>query len=690
MPPRVGGRLSLFSRSWELVTSDKWVLQTVSEGYRLEFTSSPPHHSKPIHTSLPADRAKRKALQQEVDQLLAKGAIEIVNPREIAFFSTFFLTTKKSGEWRPILNLKKLNKHIKPPPFKMESLAAILPELQRNWWGATLDLKDAYLHVPIEPSSRKWLGFAINNDHYRFKCLPFGLSTAPRTFTRIVKVIAEYLRTQGRYIFIYLDDWLLTAPSPDALRDQVKTTMQLVQSLGFIINLPKSAPEPSQRIQFLGAILDFKTASAFPSQERVQHITKCATEMLSEDSPPARLWLRLLGLIASTKHMLPQSILRMRRIQLHFLGVFRCHRDSPHRRIQKSKPVKAAITWWTHPLNILPGRKFVPQRPSFTLTTDASKSGWGAHWRDIHLSGTWSKTVARHHINLLELWAIHLALRKLRKHFKGKSVLIRCDNMSVVMYINKMGGVRSRSLCIQTVRLLQWCHRQEICLQAAHIAGVDNVLADALSRRTSSIQDKTKVRGSSVEWHLNQSVCKMLFNRLQRPLIDLFANNQNKQLPTFCSWSFDPMALAQDALTISWNRTLAYAFPPIAMIPRVLEKLTNSEACEIILIAPKWPRQPWFTRLLSLLAGTPIALPQRRDLIRTEEGTLLPIQTLKTLNLTAWTLSSDPTRRQDFLRRQPLSLERQGDLRQDRLITPASGNTCGGAKERRSILIEHL
>jgi hypothetical protein len=53
---------------------------------------------------------------------------------------------------------------------------------------------------------RKWLGFVIDDKVYRFKCLPFGLATAPRTFTRVVKVIAETLRSQGIFTFVYLDD----------------------------------------------------------------------------------------------------------------------------------------------------------------------------------------------------------------------------------------------------------------------------------------------------------------------------------------------------------------------------------------------------------------------------------------------------------------------------------------------------
>ena len=69
---------------------------------------TPPGHPRVISTPLPKDKDKCKALQQEVNQLL-KNAVEKVTPGQIAFHSPFFLTTKKSGDWRPILNLKKLS-----------------------------------------------------------------------------------------------------------------------------------------------------------------------------------------------------------------------------------------------------------------------------------------------------------------------------------------------------------------------------------------------------------------------------------------------------------------------------------------------------------------------------------------------------------------------------------------------------
>ena len=113
----------------------------------------------------------------------------------------------------------------------------------------------------------------------------------------------------------------------------------------------------------------------------------------------------------------------------------------------------------------------------------------------------------------------------------------------------------------------------------------------------------SKVRGSSVEWHLNPVVCKTVFNRLERPLIDLFATQKNHQLPTYCTWSLDPLALHQDAISLEWTGITAYAFPPIALIPRVLLKLEKSPRCRMILIAPHWPRQMWFPRLTSMQVG---------------------------------------------------------------------------------------
>ena len=53
----------------------------------------------------------------------------------------------------------------------------------------SLDLKEAYLQVPVHPDSRKFLRFVAFDRTYQFRALCFGLSTAPQVFTRIIKKI---------------------------------------------------------------------------------------------------------------------------------------------------------------------------------------------------------------------------------------------------------------------------------------------------------------------------------------------------------------------------------------------------------------------------------------------------------------------------------------------------------------------
>jgi hypothetical protein len=186
-----------------------------------------------------------------------------------------------------------------------------------------LDLKDAYLHVPVHVSSQKWLRFAVEGKTYQFRVLPFGLATAPRTFTRLVKVVAECLRRRGRSIYVYLDDWLLVAPSFQLLQSFIEEVLGMVSSLGFIVNLNKSSLEPSQFPQFLGARLDFETAMVRPSEERVAAVKACANLIMDRPAVTARVWMRLLGLMASLIGMVPFCRLQMREFQIHLLRHYR-------------------------------------------------------------------------------------------------------------------------------------------------------------------------------------------------------------------------------------------------------------------------------------------------------------------------------------------------------------------------------
>ena len=176
-----------------------------------------------------------------------------------------------------------------------------------------------------------------------------------------------------------------------------------------------------------------------------------------------------------------------------------------------------------------------------------------------------------------------------------------------------------------------------------------------------------------------------IFNVLDTPHIDLFTSHLNNQLPTFCSRHVNPQAWATDALSISWKGILGYAFPPISLLPRVLEKI-DQEICKILLIAPFWPRQAWFPRLLNLLVHPPLVLPKRPDFL-TQPISKAPHPDPDSLHLSVWMLSQCPSERQAFLTQLQPWQQRAEELPQEKLTTIDYSTTSNCVPRKLSIPI---
>ena len=86
--------------------------------------------------------------------MLQKGAIQEVTKVSPSYVSNIFIVPKKDGGNRPIINLKPLNSQfLSPPHFKMDTVKDVASLLLPGDYGASVDLKDAYFHVPIHPIS---------------------------------------------------------------------------------------------------------------------------------------------------------------------------------------------------------------------------------------------------------------------------------------------------------------------------------------------------------------------------------------------------------------------------------------------------------------------------------------------------------------------------------------------------------
>lgn len=244
---KVAGRLANFIDNWLEITHDVVILNAIS-GYQIPFLQTPP--SRPFLQEPRLSEVEERLCALEIGRLLAKGAIQHAAFAPDQYLSSYFLIDKTSGGKRFILNLKALNKFVSAPHFKMEDLKTAISLISRNCFMSTIDLEDSYFLIPVSTLHRKYLRFSFRGKIFEFCALPFGLSSAPYIFTKLLKPLATVLREKGFLSVIYLDDFLLIGDTLQECRRNVEETLRLLNSLGFVTNLQKCELSPSQERKF--------------------------------------------------------------------------------------------------------------------------------------------------------------------------------------------------------------------------------------------------------------------------------------------------------------------------------------------------------------------------------------------------------------------------------------------------------
>lgn len=626
----------------ELFPDDPWLLEVVERGLQLSFTSPPPLVRRPKWIAVPHSPEKAAALRQEVVALLEKQAIEVVrDTASPGFYSHLFVVPKPGGRWRPVIDLSTLNGYVTAPHFRMETARSVRSSVKANEFAISLDLSDAYLHVPIADSSRRYLRFAIDDVVYAFTAMPFGLNLSPWVFTRIMESVMTYVRrTYWTDVSSYLDDILQKNLDAHVLAVHSHQLISVLVSLGWKINYEKSDLTPSQEFVHLGMFFRTQLNRVCLTNKRRQKILDLGSDLLHLQATTPRVLQSFVGMAQAAAELIPMGRATLRALQWALLDLqwpAPFGWDTP---VPISEEVRTAITPWLNADWLVQGVVLQSPAPSITLCTDASLLGWGAHllpeFRALH--GQWTLQEQSLHINVLEMLAVEKALTAWLQDLRGCHVLVMTDNTTVCAYLRNQGGLHSRILCQTAVRLLRMCHANDLQLSVRHIPGRLNVIADSLSRR----------QPLSTEWTLHAEVFQQILQRYPELQIDLFATRHTARLPVFVSPFPDNQALGVDGLMLTWTGKDLYAFPPTPLIPAFLRKL-ESEPCLVALVAPLQWRRTWTTALLQRSVEPPLQLPLRQDLLVQPASDSL-YQNLPALNLHLWRLYGGPLRAEDSSR----------------------------------------
>ena len=414
---------------------------------------------------------------------------------------------KGDGTFRPITDCKRplgssINNYMSEvvAPFSYKSLDDVVSLLTPGDFMATVDISSAYRSISVHPDHWQYQGLLWNvngvDTFLKDTRICFGLANAPFLFTHVSNFVVRCLQRRGDYRMInYLDDFIVIGKDFNSCQQAQMELISLLISLGFQISWKKCS-SPSTLTRYLG----IDVTMSLPKDK----LSKLHSELLFfKDRRRA------------TKHQLQ----RLCRILSHCAKVVKGARTFSRRVIDLLKGLSEGnprvsltyefcqdLEWWSRFASTFNGISYCieynyGQGPE--MFTDASFSGYGfvsgsdwlaGHFCSEHypacvtvLNGNhhhWENVYVKdHNINVLELLPVYLGLQRSAPKWVGLHIVCRTDNTQVMYCLNK--GVSTNKEAMALLREIFWlCVSHDIHLTSRHISGMDNTVADWLSRIT--------------------------------------------------------------------------------------------------------------------------------------------------------------------------------------------------------------
>ena len=188
--------------------------------------------------------------------------------------------------------------------------------------------------------------FHLGHKHFIFLGLPFGLSSAPRIFTKLLKPVATFLRKQGYRIIIHLDGFPLLASSKEEALRLTQMTLSLLQSVGFLINWTKSTLSPVQSRTYLGFVIRSLNMTSYLPEAKVQRAHAVCNNTFPQPQMSGRQLASHLGTLESCRLAMWVAPLHVRVLQILLIRTLRDHQFDYNCPVFLNPQSRAELTWW--------------------------------------------------------------------------------------------------------------------------------------------------------------------------------------------------------------------------------------------------------------------------------------------------------------------------------------------------------
>ena len=409
---------------------------------------------------------------------------------------------KYSGKKRLIVDLssphdnvshQSINELISKQDFslsyvRIDDAIKIIQNLGCGSWLCKTDITDAFKLLPMHTSLWHLYGIHWQGRYFFYTRLVFGSRSSPKIFDCLSQAIC-WIATQNygiSHILHLLDDFLTIDP-PEA---EANRTMALLTMIFNKLSIPVAAHKtvgPVHKLEYLGIILDTLEMKASLPKNKLSRINALLSTFHNKIKCTKRELLSLLGHLNFACRVIPAGRPFISRLLDAAKSVHKLYY-----RVTLNDDCKADIRMWQYLLANWNGITFfldnhVTKAHDMYLYTDAAGStGFGGFFQDQWFNGVWpdnlkSQNNSEISIAFQELYPVVIAAMLWGKYWSRKRILFYCDNQATVNIINK--GRSTAPVIMKLMRhLVITAGLLNFAFIAEHVPGVDNSIADALSR----------------------------------------------------------------------------------------------------------------------------------------------------------------------------------------------------------------